>query len=62
MSFADVVQDPNNTISGQDVIIYTFNNHPAVNPLTGLALQLILPRPVGAVDCAEPARRRAKGG
>jgi hypothetical protein len=47
---ADVVQEPKNTKSGQDVIIYTFNNHPIVNPLTGLALQLILPRPVGSVN------------
>jgi hypothetical protein len=50
----DVVQEPKNTTSGQDVIINTFNNHPVVNPLTGLALQLILPRPVGVVDLQNP--------
>jgi hypothetical protein len=51
----DVVQehDPNNT-SGEDVIIYNFNSHPVVNPLTGQAVQLILPRPVGAVDSQNP--------
>ena len=50
----DVVQEPKNTTSGQDVIINTFNNHPVVNPLTGLALQLILPRPIGVVDLQNP--------
>jgi len=48
----DVVQehDPKNTASGEDVVIYNFSSHPAVNPLTGLALELVLPRPVGVVD------------
>jgi hypothetical protein len=50
----DVVQDPKNTISGQDVIVYNFNQHPVVNPLTRLALQLILPRPVSRVDSQNP--------
>ena len=52
---ADVVQDPKNSYSGNDVIINTFNNHPVVNPLTGLAVQLILPRPVGALNLQDPA-------
>jgi hypothetical protein len=51
---ADVVQDPRNSYSGNDVIINTFNNHPVVNPLTGLAVQLILPRPVGALNLQNP--------
>ena len=51
----DVVQDPKNTTRfGEDVIIFTFSSHPVVNPLTGLAVQLILPRPVGAVDLPNP--------
>jgi hypothetical protein len=50
----DVVQDPKNTTSGQDVITYNFSSHPAVNPLIQLALQLILPRPVGRVDWQNP--------
>jgi ABC-2 type transport system permease protein len=50
----DVVQDPKNSYSGNDVIINTFNNHPAVNPLTGLAVELILPRPVGALNVQNP--------
>ena len=51
---SDVVQEPKNTRSGEDVIIFSFNSHPAVNPLTGLALQLDSPRPVGAVDLPNP--------
>jgi hypothetical protein len=53
---ADTVQEKEqgNTTSGSDVIINTFSDHPVVNPLTGLALQLILPRPVGAVDLQNP--------
>jgi gliding motility-associatede transport system auxiliary component len=51
---ADVVQEPKNTTSGQDVIVYNFSQHPVVEPLTGLALQLILPRPIGAVDWKNP--------
>jgi ABC-type uncharacterized transport system involved in gliding motility auxiliary subunit len=46
----DVVQDPEHTISGQDVIVLNFSQHPVVNPLTQLALQLILPRPVSRID------------
>ena len=33
MSVADVVQDPKNTINGQDVIVYNFSQHPIVNPV-----------------------------
>jgi hypothetical protein len=51
---ADVVQDPQNTISGQDVIVRNFSQHPIVNPLTRLALQLILPRPVSRVNWQNP--------
>jgi hypothetical protein len=53
---ADVVQDPKNSTppSYQDVITYNFSSHPAVNPLTGLALQMILPRPVGVVNWQNP--------
>jgi hypothetical protein len=52
---ADVVQESQNTTSpGKDVITSNFSQHPVVNPLTGLALQLILPRPVGTVDLQNP--------
>ena len=50
----DVVVDRKDTTSGQDVIIYNFSSHPVVNPLTQLALQLILPRPVSRVDWQNP--------
>jgi hypothetical protein len=51
----DVVQDPDNTVSsGQDVIVRDFSQHPVVNPLTQLALRLILPRPVSRIDWQNP--------
>jgi hypothetical protein len=53
---ADVVQEKTQgtTTSGSDVIVTSFKNHPVVSPLAGLALQLILPRPVAAVDWQNP--------
>ena len=56
-TLADVVQehDPNNTHSGDDIIIYNFSTHPVVNELKGLPLQLVLPRPVGVVDSQNQA-------
>jgi hypothetical protein len=51
---ADMVQDPKYTISGQDVIVYNFSQHPVVNPLTQLALQLDLPRPVNRINWQNP--------
>jgi hypothetical protein len=53
---ADTVQDLKNTTStdGRDVIVFNFSQHPVVNPLTQLALQLILPRPVGRVALQNP--------
>ncbi|HTY87050.1 MAG TPA: Gldg family protein [Candidatus Acidoferrum sp.] len=50
---ADVVKDPN-TMTGQDIKVRKFSEHPLVNPLTQLALQMILPRPVEAVKWANP--------
>jgi ABC-type uncharacterized transport system len=52
---ADLVQEPKNTSSsGQDVITSSFSQHPVVLPLTGLPLQLILPRPVAHVEWQNP--------
>jgi hypothetical protein len=52
---ADLVQEPKNTSSsGQDVITSNFSQHPVVLPLTGLPLQLILPRPVAHVEWQNP--------
>ena len=56
----DVVVEPSNTTSGQDVIAYDFSSHPAVNPLVQLALQLVLPRPVSKVDWKNPPANAPK--
>lgn len=56
----DTVVEPSNTTSGQDVITYDFSSHPAVNPLTQLALQLVLPRPVSRVDWKNPPANAPK--
>lgn len=56
----DVVVEPNNTTSGQDVITYDFSAHPAVNPLVQLALQLVLPRPISKVDWKNPPANAPK--
>ncbi len=50
----DVVQDPQRTISGSDVEVYNFSQHPVVDPLTGLGLELILPRPVSHINWQNP--------
>jgi ABC-type uncharacterized transport system involved in gliding motility auxiliary subunit len=52
---ADVVHDPDNTMSGQDIKVLKFSQHPIVNPLAQLALQMILPRPVSRVDSKNPS-------
>ncbi len=51
---ADVVKDPDNTMTGQDVKVRKFSQHPVVNPLTQLSLQMILPRPIEAVNWPTP--------
>jgi gliding motility-associatede transport system auxiliary component len=50
----DVVQDPRRTISGSDMEVDNFSQHPVVNPMTGLELELILPRPVGRIHWQNP--------
>ena len=50
----DTVIDPENTTSGQDVIVNNFSSHPVVNPLTQFRLQMVLPRPVMKVDWKNP--------
>jgi hypothetical protein len=54
-TLADVVQDPNNATTGEGVVINNFSSHPVVNELKGLALELVLPRPVGVVDSQNQA-------
>lgn len=50
-----VVRDPDNTITGSDVIVRQFGSHPTVNPLIGSTLHMILPRPVVARKSSAPA-------
>ncbi|HEX5397604.1 MAG TPA: Gldg family protein [Verrucomicrobiae bacterium] len=53
---ADFVQDPQYTITGQDIKVRKFNRHPAINPIADndLSLQMILPRMVGSMDWKNP--------
>ncbi|HTA95441.1 MAG TPA: Gldg family protein, partial [Verrucomicrobiae bacterium] len=51
---SDVVHDPVNHYSDNDVVVLNFSQHPAVNPLTKLALELVLPRPVGEIKVENP--------
>jgi ABC-2 type transport system permease protein len=50
---ADIAQDPN-TITGQDIKVRAFGQHPVVNSLADLSLQMVLPRPVLKVNLAKP--------
>ncbi len=50
----DYVKDPDNTITGQDIKVRKFSQHPVVNPLAQLSLQMILPRPIEHVAWANP--------
>ncbi|HEY5296361.1 MAG TPA: DUF4350 domain-containing protein [Verrucomicrobiae bacterium] len=50
----DVVKDPNNTMTGQDIKVRHFAQHPVVNSLAQFSLQMILPRPVEKVDWQNP--------
>jgi ABC-type uncharacterized transport system involved in gliding motility auxiliary subunit len=56
----DTVVDPENTYSGQDVIVADFSPHPAVNPLTQFRLQMVLPRPIMKVDWKSPPANAPK--
>jgi hypothetical protein len=51
---ADAVKDPKNTMTGQDIKVRTFSQHPVVNPLTQMSLQMILPRPIERVERPNP--------
>jgi len=50
---ADVVKDPN-TMTGQDIKVRKFSEHPVVNPLIQSSLQMILPRPIERVESPNP--------
>jgi hypothetical protein len=49
---ADTVKDPENTVTGQDVVVRQFGQHPVVAALGQLSLQLVLPRPVEKITIA----------
>jgi hypothetical protein len=50
----DYVKDPDNTITGQDVIVRKYGQHSVVSALVQLSLQMVLPRPIGRVDWQNP--------
>jgi len=51
---ADIAQDAKSTVTGQDVVVREFGQHPAVSSLTQLSLQMVLPRPVEKVNWQNP--------
>ena len=52
----DTVQDMKNTTSssGTDVVVSKFGKHPVVAPLMQSELQMVWPRPIGAMDLKNP--------
>ncbi len=50
---ADIAQDPN-TITGQDIKVRAFSQHPIVNSFADFALHIVLPRPVEKINLAKP--------
>jgi hypothetical protein len=48
------VKDPQNSIGGQVVVVRKFNPKTFAGPLTQLALEMVLPRPIAKVDFANP--------
>jgi hypothetical protein len=48
------VKDPQNSIGDQVVVVRKFNPKTFANPLTQLALEMVLPRPIAKVDWANP--------
>ena len=53
-ALADIAQDPKNTITGQDVVVRQFGQHPVVSSLLDFSLQLVLPRPVEKIHWQNP--------
>ena len=57
------VKDPNNTVSGEDVVVRKFGQHPVVNPLTATApCKWFCRGRSRSCELAKPARQRAAGG
>jgi hypothetical protein len=51
---ADVVKDSENTMTGQDIKVRKFADHPVVDSLAQFSLQMILPRPIEKVNWRNP--------
>jgi ABC-2 type transport system permease protein len=51
---ADFVKDLNNTITGDDVAVRNFSQHPVVSSLAQFSLQMIRPRPIESVNWQNP--------
>jgi hypothetical protein len=47
---SSVIRDPDQTMSGSDIVIQDFTRHPVVNPLFQSRLHVILPRMVGQLS------------
>jgi ABC-2 type transport system permease protein len=47
---ADIAQDSKNTVTGQDIVVRRFGQHPAVDSLAQLSVQMVLPRPVEKIN------------
>jgi hypothetical protein len=50
----DIVHDVDNTVTGQDIAVRKFGDHPVVNSLAQMTLQMVLPRPVEKIVYANP--------
>ncbi|HZI31035.1 MAG TPA: DUF4350 domain-containing protein, partial [Candidatus Binatia bacterium] len=56
----DIVQDTKNTVTGQDIVVRQFGDHPVVNSLSQLSLQMVLPRPIEIAQSANPPANAPK--
>ncbi len=48
------VKDPQSSTSDQVIVVRKFNQKSFVNPLTQLALEMVMPRPIAKMDLARP--------
>ena len=53
-AISDVVQDPKNTVTGQDVVVRQFAQFPVTDSLAQLSMQMVLPRPVKKIERPNP--------
>jgi hypothetical protein len=52
---AAIAQDAKNTVTGQDVVVRRFGEHPVVGSLGQFSLQMVLPRPIEKIDLPNAA-------